>query len=66
VEIGGLRSKPWATACSEFDPVHGVGEFTDNLGAQIRWVGGSMYVSLTGDLRAAYQRTGPPVPAGAS
>ena len=66
VEIGGLRSEPWATAYGEFDPVHGVGEFTDNLGAQIRWVGGSMYVFLTDDLRAAYDRTGPPVPAGVS
>ena len=66
VDIGGLRSKPWATAYGEFDPVHEVGEFTDNLGAQIRWVGGSTYVFLTDDLRAAYQRIGPPVPAGVS
>lgn len=66
VEIGGLRSKPWATAYGEFDPEHGVGEQTDNLGAQIRYVGGSMYVFLTDDLRAAYNRTGPPVPAWAS
>jgi hypothetical protein len=66
VDIGGLRSKPWATAYGEFDPVHGVGEFTDNVGAQIRWVAGSTYVFLTDDLRAAYQLIGPPVPAWAS
>ncbi len=66
VQIGGLRSKPWTSAYGEFDPVNGVGEQTDNLGAQIRYVGGSMYVFLTDDLRAAYNRTGPPVPAWAS
>ncbi len=66
VQIGGLRSQPWATAYGEFDPAHGVGQQTDNLGAQIRYVGGSMYVFLTDDLRAAYNRTGPPVPAWAS
>lgn len=66
VQIGGLRSQPWATAYGEFDPAHGVGQQTDNLGAQIRYAGGSMYVFLTDDLRAAYNRTGPPVPAWAS
>jgi hypothetical protein len=66
VDAGGLRSQPWATGYGEFDPVTGVGEFTDNLGARIRWAGGSMYVFLTADLRAAYGRTGPPVPAGVS
>jgi len=63
VQIGGLRSQPWATAYGEFDPEHGVGEQTDNLGAQIRYVGGSMYVFLTDDLRAAYASSGEPVPA---
>ncbi len=56
MEIGGLRSQPSATAYGEFDPVNGAGEQTDNLGAQIRYVGGSMYVFLTDDLRAAYSR----------
>ena len=66
MHIGGLRSRPWATAYGEFDPGRGIGEQTDNLGAQIRYAGGSMYVSLTEDLIAAYNRTGPPVPAWAS
>ena len=66
VQIGGLRSQSWATAYGEFDPVKGVGEQTDNLGAQIRYVGGSMYVFLTDDLRAAYSMGGQPVPAWAS
>jgi hypothetical protein len=66
VKAGGLRSKPWATADGEFDPVRGVGEQSDNLGAEIRYVGGSMYVFLTDDLRAAYSAGGQPVPAWAS
>ena len=66
VETGGLRSQPWATAYGEFDPVNGVGEQADNLGAQIRYAGGSMYVFLTDDLRAAYRMGGRPVPAWAS
>jgi Sigma-70, region 4 len=51
VKIGGLRSQPWATADGEFDPVKGVGEQTDNLGAQIRYAGGYAYVFVTGSLR---------------
>ncbi len=66
VRIGGLRSAPWATAYGEFDPGHGTGQQTDNLGAQIRYVGGFMYVFLTDDLRAAYASSGQPVPAWAS
>jgi hypothetical protein len=66
VRAGGLRSQPWSTADGEFDPVKGIGEQTDNLGAQIRYVGGSMYVFLTDDLRAGYSAGGRPVPAWAS
>ncbi|MGH3229791.1 MAG: hypothetical protein ACRDOA_14655 [Streptosporangiaceae bacterium] len=66
IQVGGLRSTPWATGYGEFDPVTGAGEFTDNLGGQIRWVGGSTYALLTGDLRASYQQSGPPIPPWAS
>ena len=63
VQVGGLRSEPWATAYGEFDPVHGVGEQTDNLGDQLRYVGGSLYVFLGDDLRASYRLSGEPIPA---
>jgi len=66
VEIGGLRSTPWATAYGEFDPEHGVGEQADNRGDQIRYVGGSIYLFLSADLRVSYQLSGPPIPAWAS
>src|SRR5580658_1519471 len=32
LRVGGLRSKPWATAYGEFDLTRGVGEQTDNPG----------------------------------
>jgi hypothetical protein len=62
VEIGGLRSPAWATAYGEFDPQHGVGEQTDNLGDQTRWVAGSMYIFL----KAPGSPSGPPIPSWAS
>ena len=67
VNVGGLRSQPWAAASGEFDPVHGVGEQTDNLGAQFRYVGGYLYVYVTDDLRAAsHVMKGTPIPDWAS
>jgi hypothetical protein len=62
-----LRSQPWTTASGEFDPVHRVGEQSDNLGAQIRYVGAYMYVFVTDDLRAAFHvMKGTPIPDWAS
>ena len=66
VQIGGLRSTPWSTAYGELDPEHGAGEQRDNLGDQIRYAGGSTYVFLTDELRAAYRLGGEPIPAWAS
>jgi len=63
VKIGGLRSQPWSTVSGEFDLARGVGEQTDNLGAQIRYVGGYTYVFVTDDLRAASRvMKGTPIP----
>jgi len=64
--IGALRSRPWTTASGAFDPAKGVGEQTDNLGAQIRYVGGSTYVFVTGSLRGGASGQGSPIPAWAS
>jgi hypothetical protein len=67
VQIGGLRSQPWTTASGEFDPVLGVGEAADNLGSQVRYVGGYAYVFVTDSLRAASEGTNSvPIPAWAS
>jgi hypothetical protein len=67
VQTGGLYSQPWATASGEFDPALGVGEGTDNLGVQLRFVGGYAYEFVTDALRAASNRKiGGPIPAWAS
>jgi hypothetical protein len=67
VQAGQLYSQPWVTASGEFDPALGVGEGTDNLGAQIRFVGAYEYVFVTDALRAASgKKSGMPIPAWAS
>ena len=67
LKIGGLRSQSWTTAYGEFDPARRVGEQTDNLGDQIRYVGGYAYVFVTDDLRAAsHVMKGTPIPDWAS
>ena len=66
VRIGGLRSQPWTTASGAFDPVRGTGEQTDNLGAQIRYGGGYMYLFVTDSLRDGARAQGTPIPAWAS
>jgi hypothetical protein len=66
VRIGGLRSKPWATAYGEFDPALGVGEETDDQGLQIRYVGGYSYLFVTDDIRADPGGGSGPIPAWAS
>jgi hypothetical protein len=66
VQVGGLRSKPWATAYGEFDPARGVGEQADNLGDQIRYVGGYTYILVGDDIRADPGGGSGPIPAWAS
>lgn len=67
VAAGGKYSQSWTTASGEFDPALGVGEGTDNLGDQIRWVGGYAYEFVTDALRVASDRKlGGPIPAWAS
>ena len=67
VQTGGLQAQPWASASGEFDPALGVGEGTDNLGDQARFVGAYEYEFVTPALRAAYSRKiGVPIPAWAS
>jgi hypothetical protein len=53
VAAGGKDSQSWSTASGEFDPALGVGEGTDNLGTQIRFVGGYAYEFVTDALRTA-------------
>ncbi|MGH3409791.1 MAG: hypothetical protein ACRDRJ_45965 [Streptosporangiaceae bacterium] len=67
VQAGGLRSPSWSTLSGEFDPAQGVGEQTDNLGDQVRWVAGNTYVFVTDTLRqASNELVGQPIPAWAS
>jgi hypothetical protein len=67
VAAGGKYSQSWATASGEFDPALGVGEGTDNLGTQIRFVGAYAYEFVTDALRAASDRKmGGSIPAWAS
>jgi hypothetical protein len=66
VKMGGLRSQPWTTASGAFDPVKGIGEQRDNLGAQIRYTGGYMYVFVTHSLREGARAQGTPIPGWAS
>ena len=66
LQLGGLRSQPWATLSGQFDPARGLGEQTDNLGAQIRYADGYMYVFVTSTLRAGARAQGTPIPAWAS
>jgi hypothetical protein len=63
VRVGGLRSKPWATAYGEFDLARGVGEQTDNRDDQIRYVDGYTYILVGDDLRGDPNS---PIPAWAS
>jgi hypothetical protein len=64
---GGKYSQPWSTASGEFDPALGVGEGTDNLGAQVRFVGAYAYEFVTPALRTASNlKIVVPIPAWAS
>ena len=54
VKEAGSGSQPPVTVSGEFDSAQGVGEETVGNGAQVRFAGGYMYLSLPAAYRAAY------------
>jgi opacity protein-like surface antigen len=65
--VPGAGLRPPQTVSGAFDPTRGIGEETNSQGLQTRYVGGYVYVPVTGALRTALNHSPiGPIPAGKS